>query len=278
MHPIINWNELWKVYHASSPSTAKRDRDPGAVWDKRASTYARMTDDAHKVAAREAGMMGLHPSDTVLDVGAGNGRLTVPIAAKVAHVTALDASGAMLGLLSENMHRAGQSNFSVIMKRWEDVVPLKDVTPHDVVIDSFTLGFYDLQEALHKMEDLAVRTVYLFWHTGEWRSGEEVELYRTVFGDEAGRQWGYPDYLHVLNILHDMGIYASAQVYTASWKTHYASPEEAAVHWMRMHEAHEKYIFEVKEHFSRVLEPVTTGGFSHTVTRRQAMIWWTKKE
>jgi len=75
--------------------------------------------------------------------------------------------------------------------RWEDVAIGRDVGPHDVAIAAFSLGFYDLAAVLRKLDAAARRSVYLFWHAGEWRSHEEMALYRAVFGEGGALRKGY---------------------------------------------------------------------------------------
>ena len=75
MHRIIDWNELWKVIHASSPEHAARDRDPAAVWDKRAAAYRRATRGEKGVTEQELGNRDVRLGETILGVGAGTGRL-----------------------------------------------------------------------------------------------------------------------------------------------------------------------------------------------------------
>ncbi|RPJ52768.1 MAG: class I SAM-dependent methyltransferase, partial [Methanobacteriota archaeon] len=217
MHRIIDWNELWKAIHASSPERTRKDRDPAAVWDKKAAAYHRVTRDEKRATEQELEILDLRPNDTVLDVGAGTGRLAVPIAGTVARVTALDPSGGMLAHLRERMAAAGRTNYSCIRMRWEDAVIGRDLEPHDVVIAAFSLGFYDLAAALRKLDAAALRAVYLFWHAGEWRSEKEMVLYRTIFGEEEAGQKGYPDYIYSVNILHDAGIYPNVLIYQAQW-------------------------------------------------------------
>ena len=58
--------------------------------------------------------MYLEPEDTVLDIGAGPGRITVPVADKVKGVTALDASKDMQEVLKKNANKAGLSNVTCL--------------------------------------------------------------------------------------------------------------------------------------------------------------------
>jgi len=277
MDRIIDWNELWKLHYAASPERARRDRDPGAVWDRRAGAYGTMTRNTLQVAEQEVGMMDLRPADTVLDMGAGDGRLAVPMARRVARVTALDPSAGMLRQLEARMAEAGLTNFRTVQARWENVAVGRDVEIHDVAVAAYSLGFSDLAAALRKLDTAARRAVYLFWRAGAWRSEEDQDLYHAVFG-EGGEAAGYPDYLFIANVLHQMGICSNIRIYEADWSVTYSSPEQAAAHWARMHDAPAAAKEVIREHFARILQPDGSGGFLHTVHRRQAMVWWEKGE
>ncbi len=278
MHRIIDWNELWKAIHASSPERIEKDRDPAAAWDKRAAAYRRATRDEKRATERELAVLDLRPGDTVLDVGAGTGRLAVPIARIAAHVTALDPSGGMLSVLQEQMAAEGRTNYSGVKMRWEDAVIGRDIEPHDVVIAAFSLGFYDLDAALQKLDAAALRAVYLFWHAGEWRSPDEMALYKTVFGEEAAMQKGYPDYIYPVNILHDAGIYPNVRVHHTVWDAVYDSVEDAARAWAAMHSPDLEDLSPVRDHFARVLSRDESGNYVETAVRRTAAVWWVKEQ
>jgi SAM-dependent methyltransferase len=278
MHRIIDWNELWKAIHAAAPGRSEKDRDPAAIWDKRAAAYQRITRDETKATEQELEIIDVRPGDNVLDVGAGTGRLAVPLAKTASHVTALDPSGGMLSILRERMTSKRLSNYSCVRMRWEDVVIGKDVEPHDVVVAAFSLGFYDLEAALHKLDLAAIRSVYLFWHAGEWRNPEEMELYRAVFGEEGSLKKGYPDYIYPVNILHDAGIYPDVRIYRAVWITVYDSVDEAAQIWIAMHKPDQEDLKPVIDYFSRTLHQNESGRYVETSFRSTAAVWWTKEK
>lgn len=277
MHRIIDWNELWKAVHVSSPGKAEKDRDPAAVWDKRAAAYKRVTRDEKKATEQELAVLDLQPGDTVLDMGAGTGRLAVPIAHTAAHVTALDPSGGMLAVLEERMAAEGRENFSCVRMRWEDTVIGRDVEPHDVVVAAFSLGFYDLAAALEKLDAAAIRAAYLFWHAGEWRSADEMALYKAVFGEAAAMRKGYPDYIYPVNILHDAGIYPDVRIYHAVWDAVYDSVDEAVRTWVTMHSPGLEDISPVRDYFNRTLRRNESGQYVETTVRPTAAVWWTKE-
>jgi SAM-dependent methyltransferase len=276
MHRIIDWNELWKALHVSSPERAEKDRNPAAHWDKRAAAYRRVTRDERSATEQELAILGVQPGETVLDMGAGTGRLAVPVARTAAHVTALDPSEGMLAILRERMAAEGLTNYSCLRKRWEDATIGRDVEPHDIVVAAFSLGFYDLAAALEKLDAAARRAVYIFWHAGEWRNPGEMALYRTVFGDEAAGEKGYPDYIFPVNILHDAGIYPNVRIYRAAWDAVYDSVEDAARAWAAMHNPGMEDLTPVREYFPRVLRKDGSGKYIETAVRPTAAVWWEK--
>jgi len=277
MHRIIDWNELWKALHVSSPERAEKDRNPAAHWDKRAAAYRRVTRDERSATEQELAILGVQPGETVLDMGAGTGRLAVPVARTAAHVTALDPSEGMLAILRERMAAEGLTNYSCLRKRWEDTVIGRDVEPHDVVVAAFSLGFYDLAAALEKLDAAARRAVYIFWHAGEWRNPGEMALYRTVFGEEAAGEKGYPDYIFPVNILHDAGIYPNVRIYRAAWDAVYDSVEDAARTWAAMHNPGMEDLAPVREYFARALRKDGSGKYIETAVRPTAAVWWEKE-
>ncbi len=276
MHRIIDWNELWKALHVSSPERAEKDRNPAAHWDKRAAAYRRVTRDERSATEQELAILGVQPGETVLDMGAGTGRLAVPVARTAAHVTALDPSEGMLAILRERMAAEGLTNYSCLRKRWEDATIGRDVEPHDIVVAAFSLGFYDLAAALEKLDAAARRAVYIFWHAGEWRNPGEMALYRTVFGDEASGEKGYPDYIFPVNILHDAGIYPNVRIYRAAWDAVYDSVEDAARAWAAMHNPGMEDLTPVREYFARALRKDGSGKYIETAVRPTAAVWWEK--
>jgi len=67
--------------------------------------------------------------ETALEIGAGTGRWTVPLARKVRRVTALEPTPAMAEMLHANLAKAGVTNVDVVAAAWEDA----QIGPHDIV-------------------------------------------------------------------------------------------------------------------------------------------------
>ncbi|RJS80139.1 class I SAM-dependent methyltransferase, partial [Methanophagales archaeon] len=118
MAGIINWNELWKMVRLSSPWRRMFD-EQGSFWDRRAKRFNESMMQNRERTERQIAKIKLAPEYTVLDVGAGTGRLAIPIAKRVKSVTAIDPSKGMLACLQENMEKEGVKNITCINKRWE---------------------------------------------------------------------------------------------------------------------------------------------------------------
>jgi ubiquinone/menaquinone biosynthesis C-methylase UbiE len=275
---IINWNELRK---AMMPGGHRRkDREnPGEMWDKRAEEFNRSTKEWNEGTERQVASLKLDPDDTVLDIGAGTGRLSVPIAKIVKQVTAVDQSRGMLSYLEANMAEEGLSNYKAIQKRWEDVEIGVDIEPHDVVIASHSLGMFDLQEALSKMDAAAKKRVYIFTFAGRWFfDDQEEELWERVYDRPPRRRRGFhSDYMLLYNILHDMGIYANVEIRDSEHVQHYGSLDEAVEQWMARREIPEENEPLLREYLAKNLTEEGDGLVFRRKTKR-AMIWWPKSE
>jgi 16S rRNA (adenine1518-N6/adenine1519-N6)-dimethyltransferase len=65
---------------------------------------------------------GFRPTDTVLEIGPGQGALTFPLARSVGHVVAVEKDSRLAGLLEEKLSRAGIENVTLVNRdilKWE---------------------------------------------------------------------------------------------------------------------------------------------------------------
>lgn len=97
----------------------------------------------------------LRPEWSLLDVGAGTGRLTRPLSAHVRRVTALDYSAAML----ETLRAAGlPSNARV----WQDDFHALNVPKHDAVLAAWVLyRSADLRAAVRRLWELSAHALLI---------------------------------------------------------------------------------------------------------------------
>lgn len=274
MGRVIDYNELWKLAVRRRFSSDFLEEDAGCIWDKRADYYDRSVRDNRKNALEDISFLDLRPQDTVLDVGAGTGRLTVPIAEKVKSVTAVDPSARMLMYLRDNMAEAGLSNCRYVQKRWEDVCLKRDMMPHDVVISAFSMGFYDAAWALDKLHRASKRDIYIFWFAKMRHDDALLEFIEECMGKKHMKKPRYPDYICLLNILHDMGIYADVKIIEHKQTESFISPEDAVSKAL----LNRRITHDQKEHayqfYRESLKPDGSEGFVLNSVLSQALIYW----
>lgn len=169
---------------------------PASAWDARAvqSSWKRRHDDYSEAFLARLNLDGVA---TVLDVGCGPGLLSLPIAAQVGHLHALDYSTGMLDGLRATMVRAGVSNITPWPLSWTD--DWHDLPRCDLAIASRSLMVADLEAALRRLDAHARQRACITFATGP-RAGvpELAEL--------LGRDWvPMPDHRYPINMLLDMG-------------------------------------------------------------------------
>ena len=86
----LNWVKFWQ-------ERLEMKEDKNKNWDKAAKTFHKTSkkDDYHELLFSK---LILDENDTVLDLGCGEGSITLPIAKKVREVTGIDSSVKMLEL------------------------------------------------------------------------------------------------------------------------------------------------------------------------------------
>ena len=80
----------------------------------------------------------VEPGWKVLDIGAGSGVLSLPLAEMGCEVTAIEPSISMRRLLFEEMFRRGTDAIDVEERRWEDM-PMAELPGYDLILACNTL-------------------------------------------------------------------------------------------------------------------------------------------
>jgi 2-polyprenyl-3-methyl-5-hydroxy-6-metoxy-1,4-benzoquinol methylase len=98
----------------------------------------------------------IRPEDRVIDVGAGGGRLAIPLAARCREVVAVEPSPAMRGVLAEEAARRGIGNIRIVAATWEQA----EVEPAPLVLAAHvTYGVRPIEPFLRKLDATATRHV-----------------------------------------------------------------------------------------------------------------------
>ena len=225
----IDWNEAWKNPGEGRGGTGEfvtcleRWSDP-----ERCRKFNRMAKaDNWKESWARIHAMHITAESRVLDIGAGPGTLTIPLAGIARHVTAVEPAPGMVDCLRANIQESGIRNIDILQKKWEDVNLLTDLgCPYDVVVASYSLGVPDLKDALLKMDAASGKYVYIFWFAdmqSPWRRNYG-EIWEQLFGVPT-REKQRPNIL--FNLLNQNGIYANVEVTKEDMVTRFSSIEEA---------------------------------------------------
>ena len=267
----VDWNEMW-MSSMNKSSWRKKNGDIDNFWDcKRAERYNQSTNENH--SKKLISTMDIDPDCTVIDIGSGPGTLTIPMARKAKHVTAVEPSFWMLHHLKENVEKAGLFNVSWIKKRWENVVLFEDLKPHDIVVASYSLSMLNMKDALSKMNCLANRTVYLFTGTG-CRINKQNDLWNQLYGEDYNLG---PDYIYIYNILYDMGIYANVEIQNGCHAPQrFSSLGEATNQWMENLEVHSPEGEAIIRKYLSTYLVKEDGAWWSKSDMKDVIIWWDK--
>mgnify|MGYP000941684626 CR=1 FL=1 len=259
----VDWNQLWKEQVEKLPK--KKD-----LWNSIAPQFNEWMD-KDDYPAEFISKIKIEPNDTVLDVGCGNGAITIPLAQKARSVTALDSSTRMLEFLGK---KAGHpSNIHMINKGLEEV-DAQEIGYHDVVVASRSLnGIADIQAQLEKLDRIARKYVYItLWGVDNRKFENEMA---ELLGRESHQN---PEYILVYNILYEMGIQANVEFLKSNTRNHYSNMDEALdrIKW-RIGDLDEGEKSIIKKHLERVLTRNSDGSLTYTRTNSKwVLIWWEK--
>jgi SAM-dependent methyltransferase len=208
----IDWVKRWGEIVEARESLAAGHADSG-YWDRRAASFARSTHSRSDEFLRVLEPY-LSPRKTLIDVGAGTGRHTAPLAQRLEWVTAVEPSEGM------RSHIPPRHNITVIASSWEDA----EVAPADLVICSHVLyGVAEPVPFVAKLEAAARERVFIMLRETNLPH-PAAELRRRLLGDEGPR---LPRFSELFMLLLQIGIAPDVDFLRYPIMTRYADMEEA---------------------------------------------------
>lgn len=147
---LIDFAGTWHSFVRVNDDHRKDPLEDRAFWEEHAPTY---DDEIGPDPASRAALIGrLQATDSVLEVGCGTGRFTLPMAQTVESITALDHAPAMLEQLRERLNQDDIHNVEILQEEWETAT----VPKHDVVVAAWCL--YRQPNLLSALEKLIQAT------------------------------------------------------------------------------------------------------------------------
>ena len=196
MSAIQAWDEMVRLEHEQSDRI--RGERPMDSWATAAHNFKDdpfRTDDAVVEALRSRLVQG----ETLLDVGAGGGRLALPLALKCSAVAAVEPSPSMCAVFRETADEFGIGNASIIESDWLNAV----VEPADVVLCSnvlYVIG--DIGAFVRKLNSHARRLVLVILMRTPPRS-QVHHIWEVVHGET---RLSLPTVPQLLPVLDELGI------------------------------------------------------------------------
>jgi SAM-dependent methyltransferase len=192
-----DWLKLWRELVLAGPPTSNSELA------KRYKVHARKRnerpDQLLDFILRE-----IDGETNVLDIGAGSGRWTIPLARAAKAVTAVEPSSSMIDNLNRNIASAKLINIEITQSSWEDAV----AEPHDITVCAHAMyASPDLAFFVRKIERYNTRTCYLAIRLPP-SDGIIGELSLDIYG----RHHDSPNAIIAYNALYSIGIYANMLV------------------------------------------------------------------
>ncbi len=202
MSATQRWTEMIKVEHAQSDSMRKED-PPADSWANFAQQFRAdpsRTDDALVNHLRRT----IAPGQVVMDVGAGGGRLALPLALDAEKVIAVEPSPSMCRVLREAAEEFDVKNVDVVEAGWLDA----DVPKADVAICVHVL--YVIQEIeafVRKLEQHADQVMVVMYQAPP--QSQIYPMWEPVHGVPRLPLPSLPEFL---DVLEELGIKPGVQV------------------------------------------------------------------
>ena len=265
-----DYRQLWRdLVERIGKDPAHSDSNMMARWRRRAVSPGYT--DEQRQRDRDDPLMQfvlgrLEPEDTVLDVGAGIGRWSIPMALICRKVTALDELPGMLDIIREKASYASAETIETIQGDWQKV----DLESHDYVLSSHAAyASPDIVDYARKMESLSRKACYMVLRLPR-HDGVVGELSRRLYGC-----WhDSPNFIVGYNALLQAGIGGHVIMEETGRRWHNETLEDAMARAKRhLHldsEEHDGVIMEVLEKRLTFQD----GEYWWPDWMRSALIWW----
>ncbi|MDF2505394.1 class I SAM-dependent methyltransferase [Clostridium sp.] len=275
---FIDWEALQSF--RSLPFTNINEEQQAKTWDSFATMYNGMAKLEEKYTEKQIDKMILSSEDTVVDIGCGPGRLTIPIAKKVKSVTAVDVSPQMLNKCKENAENANLKNITTMQLNWLEEENESKIGKHDIAIASRSVGFSDVI----RLNNIAKKYVFIL----NFVSGPSLREIQLDFLEGIvdipkppmkkknfdHRMFGYNI---SFNVLYDLGIDPNIIVLDDGFERDYSSREEAYEDLRFVGEIPEECEERYRRNVDKYLTEQEDGSFKLLRKTKSHVLWWETK-
>ena len=196
MSAIRRWRSMVESEHAQSERMRGQIPPPTDHWRPYAQQFKAdpwRTDDPLVNRLKQE----VQANQTLLDVGAGGGRLSLPMALNCRHVVAVEPSASMGEVLRQQASDFSITNVSWVQSKWDDA----EVAAADVVICCHVLYVVaDIEPFVRKLESHSRQRVLVVLYTSAPQS-QIYPLWKQIHGVERIPLPSLPEFQEVLSEL-----------------------------------------------------------------------------
>ena len=143
----------------------------------------------------------IEPKSSLIEIGPGTGKFTLPLSNKCSRVTGVDFSWDMLQVLKEKARDLNIDNIATIEGKWEEI----EVSKADYILSVNSLyRIWDIKTALVKMNNLANKKVIIVRTI-------QKPLFNDLYMNLGLKDKTSLDYIYMPNILHSLDICADVK-------------------------------------------------------------------
>lgn len=208
---------------------------------------------------------------SILEVGAGTGRLAIALAKEAKRVTVIEPARTSMRLLRENAASENIANMDFVECLWSDFEPSEK---YDLVYSAWSAGASD-PESLIKMHGASRGYCAIELTAGPAYSERDFywQIYPLAFGEDYRSEGGY---LNILTSLYKHSIYANLETWPFERETEYESMEEALNHWKALLMYYRDVSQEMEERLRRFYQSRMNpdGSYTYPLKGFDCMIWW----
>ncbi len=263
----INWSYYWqKELKELPPSNKSKD------WDNIAEKFKKwMKKDDYPEKLLEK--VETHPEYSVLDIGCGEGTITLQLAKQVSDVTCVDLSTEMLNILNQKANEEGIYNLTYLQGDMLDI-SLESLGKMDVVLASRCLnGVMEIETILRKINNIGKSVYVTLRHSGNLN-------YENNASNILKREYPkYPSYIYVCNMLYKMGITANVEKLCCDTLNIYEDMDEVIdrYRWKMGGLTHDEEVL-LRNHFNQTLVTNEEGYLENPEESSDwILIWWKNK-
>jgi SAM-dependent methyltransferase len=205
---LDRWCELLDARAQQMDAAYKRlGRTSADFWNRRARNFHRATKETPGTDPLFLRLQQVvTPRTTVLDVGAGTGRFALALAPFVQHVTAVEPNETMLGYLRRDAEERQLSNISYVSTTWQDAPA--DLSADIIVCSHVLYPIRDVDVFLAKLRKATRQACYIYMRAKHF---DEISSPLWQHFHNLNRL-PMPSYIHALDVMYDMGIYANVEI------------------------------------------------------------------